>query len=310
MPGPGGNLPQIRDDGLAVAKAWSRPPAYAPGPKIGLVVGGLGLSQTQTQHAIDTLPPAVTLAFSPYAQDAQPLVDAARAKGFEVMVEAPGEPFDYPASDPGPQTLLLDVPQRENARRLDWVMSRFTGYFGVLMCEGARFLTRGDAGPAVAATIGERGAALLVCGDGGHRKFVQFAGTETAPYGMAALNMGRAESRKKLDQQLLRLEILALEDQSVIGAVRVTKLATDTITKWTETLPASGYTLVPASQIIADQFAQRAQAASSAQLTANRRETQFQTVTAGFDPKAPAAAGGIDDGHAEDGHGKGKDDGH
>lgn len=309
--GPGGYLPIIRSDGATVAQTWARPPPVQMGinvnnARIGVVVSGLGLSASQTQYAIENLPLNVTLAFSPYAANPQPLVDAAREKGFEVMVEAPSEPFDFPETDPGPYTLLTGVPKRENERRLDWVMSRLAGYHGVVMCEGDRFLTRGDAAPS-ATQIAGRGVALLTCGDGAKERFEGFAGTDNAPYGHADVVATRSLSREKLDQRLLRLEILALENQAVIGVVASTPMAVDAIAEWSRTLSLSGFALTPTSALLAEQHTTRQTRARDNQLTASPPQTtRFQVVSSTFQDREAAD----DDGYASEDKGKKSDDKH
>ncbi len=63
-----GPLPRVSPDGRRPREAYARHAAPVPDgvPRIVLVVGGLGLSQTGTQKAIEILPEDVTLAFAPY----------------------------------------------------------------------------------------------------------------------------------------------------------------------------------------------------------------------------------------------------
>src|SRR5205085_3279652 len=75
-------------------------------PVVAIVVGGLGVGAAKTVDAIMKLPPAVTLAFTPYGADPSKLAERARAQRHEILLQVPMEPFDYPDNDPGPQTLL------------------------------------------------------------------------------------------------------------------------------------------------------------------------------------------------------------
>ena len=86
------------------------------------------------------LPPAVTLAFTPYGADPTKLVERARGLGHEILLQVPLEPFDYPDNDPGPQTLLTTLSVEQNQDRLLWLLSRFQGYVGLSNFMGARFL--------------------------------------------------------------------------------------------------------------------------------------------------------------------------
>ena len=71
-------------------------------PVVAIVVGGLGVGAAKTTDAIMKLPPAVTLAFTPYGSDPAKLVERARAQRHEMLLQIPMEPFDYPDNDPGP----------------------------------------------------------------------------------------------------------------------------------------------------------------------------------------------------------------
>ena len=100
-------------------------PASKDGPRIAIVVGGLGVGANVTQQAIAKLPGPVTFAFAPYGADVERLATRARAEGHEVLLQVPMEPFDYPDNDPGPQTLLTSLDAEQNIDRLHWLMSRF-----------------------------------------------------------------------------------------------------------------------------------------------------------------------------------------
>jgi polysaccharide deacetylase 2 family uncharacterized protein YibQ len=128
---PGLFLPKIAADGRMPRKLYAGgvDPADKH-PRIGVILGGMGLSASETRTAITELPAQVTLAFSPYAADPAPLLAEARARGHEILLSLPLEPQNYPLNDAGPQTLLTGASADENARRLEWVLSRITGYAG------------------------------------------------------------------------------------------------------------------------------------------------------------------------------------
>ena len=70
--------------------------------------------------------------------DLERTVARAREAGHEALLQVPMEPFDYPDSDPGPQTLLTSSRPPENLDRLSWVMSRFSGFVGIVNYMGAK----------------------------------------------------------------------------------------------------------------------------------------------------------------------------
>ncbi|MGY4448810.1 hypothetical protein ACVWZR_003470 [Bradyrhizobium sp. i1.3.1] len=73
-------------------------------PVVAILIGGLGVGAAKTTDAIMRLPPAVTLAFTPYGADPGKLAERARAQRHEIFLQIPMEPYDFPDNDPGPQT--------------------------------------------------------------------------------------------------------------------------------------------------------------------------------------------------------------
>src|SRR5215213_5459082 len=85
----------------------------------------------------------------------------ARQEGHEVMLQVPMEPLDDPASNPGPHTLTADAKPRENIDRLHWVMSRFTGYTGLVNHMGAKLTADAAALAPILREVEKRGLVFL-----------------------------------------------------------------------------------------------------------------------------------------------------
>ena len=127
--GPNGPLPIVAANGRTPSQAYARPFTPQQGrPKVAIIIGGLGFNANATTQAIDELPAEITLSFVPYAQNLQSWIDRARARGHEVMLELPMEPFDPDADDTGPQTLLASAPAQQNISRLEQLL------IGVVSC--------------------------------------------------------------------------------------------------------------------------------------------------------------------------------
>ena len=125
------------------------------------MIGGLGVGAAKTTDAIMKLPPAVTLAFTPYGSDPGKLVERARAQRHEILLQVPMEPFDYPDNDPGPQTLLTTLGAEQNLDRLHWHLSRFQGYVGIANFMGARFVATDTAMQPIIREAAKRGLGYL-----------------------------------------------------------------------------------------------------------------------------------------------------
>lgn len=247
-----GPLPVVAPDGRMARKVYARPfDASDPRPRVAVIVGGLGLSRSMTELAIKALPGAVTLAFTPYAKDLQLLINAARAQGHEVMLELPMEPFDYPHNDPGPYTLLTQADVDENLDKLDWIMSRFTGYAGVISDQGEKMLGSMEDLRPVLAKLNERGLYFV---DPAQAKR-SMAGRLAHELGLAwALSTGPVDqpaSRNGIELRLLQMEETARGKGSALASGFAYPTTIDQIKDWSKTLEAKGLVLAPVSAVVA-----------------------------------------------------------
>ncbi|QUD86819.1 divergent polysaccharide deacetylase family protein [Phenylobacterium montanum] len=242
-PGPGGALlPIIAQDGRTPAQAYARPFHSNGKPKIALVIGGLGLNSKTTRQAIEQLPPEVTLSFVPYSEGLQGWIDLARANGHEVLIEAPMEPNDYPDNDPGPYTLMAQGRTAETIEKLDWVLSRATGYFGVTNYLGSKFLNSDQAMTAFTGDLHQRGLAFIDDGTA-----VKRGGG--IPRASADAVIDDQLAGDAIDKQLILLEADATRNGQALGSGFAYPLTLDQVARWATTLAQRGYQLAPASAV-------------------------------------------------------------
>ena len=219
-------------------------------PSIAIVIGGLGVGAAKTTEAIMKLPPAVTLAFTPYGSDPGKLVERARTQRHEVLLQLPLEPFDYPDNDPGPQTLLASATPEQNIDRMMWHLSRFQGYVGVGNFMGARFIATDTAMQAVAKEANKRGLALF--DDGSSSRSVAPAAAEALgmPFARADVTIDAAPNSAEIDKALSRLEGLAKERGYAVGAASSLPISIERIGTWAKSLESRGIMLVPLTTAI------------------------------------------------------------
>lgn len=146
---------------------YKRPFRAKPDKKpVSLIIGGLGVNRVLTQRAIDELPPDVTLSFAAHSTGLQSWVDAARAAGHEVLIEIPMESQTFDPNEQGAdRALRVTANAQENARNLDWLLSRAQGYFGVTNFNGDAFLTRTDIAAPFMTALSETGLGFITDGD-------------------------------------------------------------------------------------------------------------------------------------------------
>lgn len=246
--GPGGLLPMTAADGRTAFAAYRRPFTDAGRPKVALVVGGLGLNARITERAIEDLPAEVTLSFVPYAENLQGWIDRARANGHEVLIEIPMEPFDYPQNDTGPHTLLSTAPPDENGRRLEFLLSRATGYFAVTNYLGGRFAQAGDATSAAMGLLRRRGIGFVSDGT------TSALGVAAQSSGVKAVSADRSIDQRPaasdVTSQLGALEAQAGQRGAALGFGVGYSVTIETIARWARDLDRRGVQLAPASALM------------------------------------------------------------
>ncbi|MEZ5959749.1 MAG: divergent polysaccharide deacetylase family protein [Hyphomonadaceae bacterium] len=256
--GPNGPLPIVAANGRTPAQAYARPFTPQQGrPRVAIIIGGLGFNATATTQAIDELPAEVTLSFVPYAQNLQSWIDRARARGHEVMLELPMEPFDPDADDTGPQTLLASAPSQQNISRLEQLLSRGAGYFGVTNYQGARFATSAQASAPITQALRRRGLVFISSGIGQRTALSVEAQRAQLPNTAADRIIDARREADAIDDQLLNLEALALQNQSAIGAGFAYPVTMEQVGRWARDVESRGYQLAPASAVLNARAARR-----------------------------------------------------
>jgi len=245
-----GPLPRIADDGRMPMSVYAPPIPNAPGPRIAVVVSGLGISAKQTAAALASLPPGITLAFEPYSDDVQRWVAEARKRGHEVLLEVPMAPYDFPDSDPGPHTLRAGAGEDSNIDRLTWALTRFTGYAGIMNLQGDRFLADPSALEPVLTFLARRGLMFFDNGDATRSAAPDVAKRTGTPFLLSTSNIDAIQTGMEIDQRLSELEAKARLNGSAAGTAFIYPVTLQRLSAWAAGLSGRGFVLVPASAIV------------------------------------------------------------
>ncbi len=136
----GRTLPSISPEGRKPWQVYALAHKPAPNaPQISVILRGLGLSKPLTTAAVLRMPPQVTLAFSPYADQLAAQLNGARKQGHETLLTIDLETRHFPAVDPGPNGLFKDLSVDENAKRLEATLANGSVYLGILANGGDVF---------------------------------------------------------------------------------------------------------------------------------------------------------------------------
>ena len=241
-----GPLPRVGPDGAKPLDVYARPlltslPADAP--RIVLVVGGMGLSETLSRQAAEALPGAVTLAFAPYGDRLEASVADARAHGHEVLLQAPMETFDASTQ---PHMLRTEGTPESTLDDLHWLMSRFTGYVGVGTFLGGRFTSDEAAFRPVLRDVAARG--LLLFDDGGSAR--SLATTLGPQVGAPVVRADVTLDGDGIEVGLVKLEAVARTKGTAVGVATGLPRTIERLARFAQGLDARGLSLVPLTSAV------------------------------------------------------------
>ena len=153
------------------------------------------------------------------------------------------EPVDFPDNDPGPHTLMAGARPTENVQKLEWVMSRASGYMGLTNYLGSRFLSV-DGAYATLATVA-RGRGLAFVDDG--------SAARRTGGGVIRASAERVVddqlSKTAIDRQLLAMEAGAAQHGQALGSGFAYPVTLDAVARWAGSVDQRGFQLAPASAL-------------------------------------------------------------
>jgi polysaccharide deacetylase 2 family uncharacterized protein YibQ len=163
------------------------------------------------------------------------------------MLQVPMEPLGFPATNPGPKTLLSDATPQQNIEALRWHMSRFAGYSGITNYMGARLLATEDALRPVLAEVHDRG--LVYLEDATVNRTLSPAVVEEVrlPTQRASMVIDADPTASAIAEALAGLEREAIKNGSAIATGSGLDVTIETVAEWAKTLQDKGILLVPLS---------------------------------------------------------------
>jgi len=246
---PAGKLPRIADDGRMPMQV------YAAGfdrsnrrPRVGLLLAGVGLNVADSEQAIRMLPGGVTLAISPYAVISDKLLSEARLAEHEYLISIPMEPQSFPLNDPGNHALMIRNAPEKNADRLNWALSRISGYVGATgalgLMRGERFASVSEQMNPVLEQLAHRG--LLYVDPRPGAKPVPSVWQRDVD-----VVIDDQPDAASIDAKLAELDKIAAEKGSALGlAGAVRPVTTERLATWANQLPSKDLALAPVSALV------------------------------------------------------------
>jgi polysaccharide deacetylase 2 family uncharacterized protein YibQ len=245
---PGGDLPRRGAAGLVPARAYAAPfDAADPHPRVAILLGGIGMDESDSEEAVHTLPGAISLAVTPYAWRPERLLAAARGAGHEIWLALPLEPARYPIDDAGDHALLTGNLPALNQQRLEWALTRFDGYVGATGAlgglRGERFAAAHELMDPLLQVLAARGLLYIDPRPGApHPPFVTGRSVDVV--------IDEPPVRTEIEANLARLEQIAHDRGAALGLAGAPRPVTlDRLGAWAATLPSRGLVLAPVSAL-------------------------------------------------------------
>lgn len=252
-----GQTPRIAADGRKPVQFYARPfEGGRSAPKVAIIVGGLGLNAAVTERAIDDLPPEVSLSFAPYAKNLEFWTKKARDAGHEVLIELPMEAYGGNEQALGAAALLSSRTPQENLQRLDWLMSRFGGYFAATNYLGAKFSADAEALSPILNRLKESGVGYID-DTGAAQRTGANVGAPMASVSRMIPAAATDDDIRAVRRELAALEQIAERDGSAIGKTYAYAATIDEIAAWSRGLDQKGIVQAPASALLRTTVATR-----------------------------------------------------
>jgi polysaccharide deacetylase 2 family uncharacterized protein YibQ len=236
--------------------AWLRFAVPAPAldrrPRIAVVIDDLGLDKRRTERTI-VLPGPLTLSFLAYASDLPRLTGEARRAGHELLVHVPMEPLSR-AEDMGPNGLAVSLGPDELLRRLRWDLDRFTGYVGINNHMGSRFTRDAASMTPVMEELRARGLLFLDSRTVGDSAGVELARRVGVPHAARDVFLDNEINAGAIAARLVEVEEIARRHGSAIAIGHPHDATIEQLGSWLAGLASRGFTLVPVSAIVREQW--------------------------------------------------------
>ncbi len=241
-------LPMARfEDEMTPFQAYKRPfTAIAGRHLVSIVVVDFGLSATLSQSTLDTLPADVTVALTPYAEDAAEWGTKARAKGHEFWVSLPMQ-TNNAEDDTGPNTILVNAGLQQNQDRLLATMASAVGYAGLVSQKNHAYSSDDiDVAPMMKQIFG-RGLGLTESNPNGSAFGEALAAKAGAPYVRNNFWLGDDLRPETIDRTLQAAELQASKQGNVVVFVQPYPVILKKIQEWIAEADQRGLQLAPLS---------------------------------------------------------------
>jgi polysaccharide deacetylase 2 family uncharacterized protein YibQ len=237
------------DDKPAWLKYAALTPATEGRPMIAIVIDDVGHDSGGLAKRLNALPAPVTMALLPYVRDLPRMAQMFRRSGHELMVHMPMEPTDA-GINPGPKALLTKLSEKELLDRLNWNLTRFTGFVGVNNHMGSRFTRDNDAMALVLSELQKRGLLFVDSRTAGGSVGDSLARWMGVPWARRDVFLDHDIDPGKIQNQLHLTERIAAKRGFAVAIGHPHKTTLEALERWLPQAEKKGFALVPITAIV------------------------------------------------------------
>jgi len=246
-----GLLPVISKNGRQAWQVYSRPFNHQdPRPRISIVISDLGMSSVATDAVLHKVPKNVTLAFDIHSKSIKEWLERARNEGHETLISLPMEPYDYPRSDPGSNSLLTSIPDSDNIQRLLRFLGKATGYVGVTTFTGSRFSSDREKTSIILDELKKRGLMVFDAKITRNSVVELLAEEKSVPVSSNNSIIDYDPTPEAIDEALMYLEKTARVNGSVVAVASPLPVTLERLSLWSKDLSKRGFVLAPLSAVV------------------------------------------------------------
>lgn len=215
---------------------------------VAIVIADYGLSEALSAEILAHMPSPVSLILSPYAAHADSWQKKARSDGHELWMQLPVQTADFPRRDPGIKGLLTEASLAYNEERMEWVLSRTSGYAGLASYTDYVLSKSSPMFTGFFNQVFDRGLGLLELNMGDNGFVAGVARDKKAPYAAAHLSL---KSFALDSPEVKAAEAAIKEKQNTVIVVQPTAQNLVQLKNWLMRLENSGVVIAPVSAFAA-----------------------------------------------------------
>ncbi len=216
--------------------------------KIVIVIDDLGLARRYSYEVI-ALEAPLTLAFLPYAEGLDEMVETGRAHGHEVIIHMPMEPLN-PYIDAGDIVLRSDQPPDVFDAMLQKGLDSITDYVGMNNHMGSKLTQDEAAMDRLMQVLKSQGMLFLDSRTIHTSVAAERAAAHGVPYAVRDVFLDHIASVEAVEIQLAQLERVAAENGYAIAIGHPKPETIAALQAWLPTLAAKNMQLVPLSAVV------------------------------------------------------------